>query len=71
MTKKVQVMECEVYSRVCGYMRPLQSWNVGKRAEFEERHFLPLKTKYKEDKNPDLINIEEDNNNLVTDQQGE
>ena len=29
--------ETEVYSRVVGYLRPVQQWNEGKRAEFERR----------------------------------
>ena len=29
--------KCEVYSRVCGYLRPTQGWNPGKKSEFEER----------------------------------
>ncbi|MGB9921187.1 MAG: ribonucleoside triphosphate reductase, partial [Moorellales bacterium] len=29
--------ECEVYSRVVGYYRPVQRWNAGKRAEFGDR----------------------------------
>ena len=28
---------CEVYSRVVGYIRPVQQWHKGKRQEFEER----------------------------------
>jgi len=28
---------CEVYSRIVGYLRPIQNWNKGKRQEFEER----------------------------------
>ena len=28
---------CEVYSRVCGYIRPVQQWNKGKRAEYDQR----------------------------------
>ncbi|HII14733.1 MAG TPA: ribonucleoside triphosphate reductase [Nanoarchaeota archaeon] len=28
---------CEVFSRVVGYYRPVQSWNDGKREEFKER----------------------------------
>jgi ribonucleoside-triphosphate reductase (formate) len=28
---------CEVYSRVVGYLRPVQQWNSGKQAEFSER----------------------------------
>lgn len=26
-------------SRVMGYMRPTDSWNIGKQSEFNERHF--------------------------------
>lgn len=29
---------CEVYSRIVGYLRPVQAWNDGKRQEFEDRH---------------------------------
>jgi ribonucleoside-triphosphate reductase len=29
--------ECEVFSRVCGYMRPTKNWNAGKQAEFADR----------------------------------
>lgn len=29
--------DCEVYSRVVGYYRPVQCWNKGKRQEFEDR----------------------------------
>lgn len=29
--------KCEVYSRVCGYFRPVSNWNKGKKAEFNER----------------------------------
>lgn len=28
---------CEVYSRVVGYLRPLQQWNKGKIEEFKQR----------------------------------
>ena len=28
---------CEVYSRVCGYLRPVGQWNAGKQAEYKER----------------------------------
>lgn len=37
MSKKY-VMPCEVYSRVAGYYRPVQNWNVGKQQEFRERN---------------------------------
>ena len=29
--------KCEVYSRVCGYLRPVYHWNKGKKEEFRER----------------------------------
>lgn len=29
--------KCEVYSRVVGYLRPVQQWNNGKKQEFDER----------------------------------
>ena len=29
--------ECEVYSRVVGYLRPVKQWNEGKAAEWGER----------------------------------
>lgn len=28
---------CERYSRVCGYIRPVEQWNEGKQAEFNDR----------------------------------
>lgn len=30
-------MPCQVYSRITGYIRPLNSWNDGKQEEFVER----------------------------------
>lgn len=30
-------LKTEVYSRVCGYFRPVQNWNKGKKAEFNDR----------------------------------
>lgn len=28
---------CEVYSRVCGYLRPTSAWNAAKQVEFGQR----------------------------------
>ena len=28
---------CEVYSRIVGYLRPVQNWHQGKQQEFVER----------------------------------
>ena len=30
-------MPCEVYSRIVGYLRPVDAWNAGKRQEYRER----------------------------------
>ncbi len=35
--------ECEVYSRVVGYLRPIQQWNKGKREEFTLRKTFNVK----------------------------
>jgi hypothetical protein len=34
---------CEVYSRVVGYIRPVQQWHKGKKQEFEERKEFVIK----------------------------
>ena len=34
MEKKIP---CEVYSRVVGYLRPVQNWNKAKAQEFKDR----------------------------------
>ncbi len=30
-------MDTEVYSRVCGFYRPVKQWNRGKKEEFKDR----------------------------------
>lgn len=35
--------KCEVYSRVCGYFRPVANWNKGKKEEFKERQTFIVK----------------------------
>ena len=35
--------KCEVYSRVVGYLRPVQQWNAGKQAEFNDRQEFAIK----------------------------
>jgi ribonucleoside-triphosphate reductase len=43
---------CEVYSRVVGYLRPVNQWNKGKQREFHDRTvFNPFN-----EKNPGLAN---------------
>ena len=34
---KKERTECEVYSRVVGYLRPVNQWNLGKQQEFSDR----------------------------------
>ncbi len=34
---EAQRTPCEVYSRVVGYIRPVQQWNEGKQAEYDDR----------------------------------
>jgi len=33
----------EVYSRVCGYFRPVSNWNKGKKEEFKDRRTFDVK----------------------------
>lgn len=35
--------KCEVYSRVMGYYRNVNSFNIGKKSEFAEREFFKIK----------------------------
>ena len=37
-------MPCEIYSRVCGYCRPVTQWNKGKQEEFNERKMMKIKS---------------------------
>lgn len=38
--EKERRTKCTVYTRVMGYHRPVESFNIGKKGEFEERvHF--------------------------------
>jgi len=41
--KKKTAVPCEVYSRVVGYYRPVQSWNLGKQEEFKQRKEFVVK----------------------------
>ena len=34
--------KCEVFSRVVGYLRPVQNWNNGKRTEFGMRKTMKI-----------------------------
>lgn len=34
----------EVYARVCGFFRPVQEWNRGKKAEYRQRRVFKVPT---------------------------
>lgn len=34
---QVKRQPCEVYSRIVGYIRPVDQWNPGKQSEFVDR----------------------------------
>lgn len=36
-SQKLQRQKCEIYSRVVGYLSPINRWNEGKKAEFDDR----------------------------------
>lgn len=38
----VRAIRCEVWSRVVGYYRPVDSWNQGKQEEFKDREYHDL-----------------------------
>lgn len=38
--KNEERQRCEVWTRVMGYHRPVQSFNIGKKSEFAERMFF-------------------------------
>ena len=38
--KDSERQKCEVWTRVMGYHRPVQSFNIGKKGEFEERKYF-------------------------------
>ncbi len=44
--------QCEIYSRCCGYFRPVTNWNKGKREEFKDRtpYALPENSEKKSEK---------------------
>ncbi len=47
-TKNVKCGEkCEVYSRVVGYFRPIQQWNIGKQEEYKNRKNFDAKKLFK------------------------
>jgi hypothetical protein len=41
--KWIDKQPCEVYSRVVGYIRPVQQWHASKQEEYRERKTFALK----------------------------
>lgn len=37
MVEECKRTKCEIWSRVVGYLRPVQQWNEGKQEEFKDR----------------------------------
>lgn len=42
MTTKIKRQRCEVYSRVTGYLRPVENWNDAKQEEYRDREEFKL-----------------------------
>jgi hypothetical protein len=40
--RPVYAVPCEVYSRIVGYLRPVQNWNEAKQLEFEQRQVYDM-----------------------------
>ncbi|HDQ70797.1 MAG TPA: hypothetical protein ENN19_01730 [Chloroflexi bacterium] len=49
--EKIRV-PCEVYSRIVGYLRPVQNWHQGKQQEFQERKTFRTPGTVLEDEDP-------------------
>lgn len=45
--------ECEVYSRIVGYIRPVRQWNYGKKQEYQERKEFEMSKMANGDQEPD------------------
>lgn len=43
--KKTKRQQCEIYSRIVGYIRPISQWNIGKQAEFKDRKMFKIEKK--------------------------
>jgi len=42
---EVHGTECEIYSRVVGFFRPVKAWNAGKQEEYKDRVEFVLEEK--------------------------
>jgi anaerobic ribonucleoside-triphosphate reductase len=46
MVEENKRTECEVYSRVVGYLRPVSQWNRGKQQEYLDRKTFKIKKEF-------------------------
>jgi hypothetical protein len=46
--KDTPIHECEVYSRIVGYFRPVKQWNTGKQEEYKDRKTFDASLKIEE-----------------------
>ena len=53
--KKACGQVLEIYSRVCGYCRPVKDWNLGKKEEFQDRVMFKVANNKLEEK--DLVQV--------------
>ncbi len=59
MTEQKQKLQipCEVYSRVVGFYRPVDNWNLGKRAEYKNRQNYRLSRLDGDDRETEFIEV--------------
>ncbi len=51
-TEKTCSAQTEVFSRVCGFYRPVRNWNIGKVEEFRQRRMIdPVSFQHKQTDN--------------------
>ena len=48
MQRKKCGMTTQIFSRVCGYHRPVRNWNKGKQEEFKDRKAFNVQTSLEE-----------------------
>ena len=58
-SKAGKTTECVVFSRIVGYLRPVDQWNSGKQAEYNDRQLFDKNGVYKVDKKVDKNIIQE------------
>ena len=42
MSQEIKRVKCERFSRIVGYLRPLQQWNEGKKEEWNDRKMFNI-----------------------------